>query len=272
MSCSRVARVVSVVVLLPLAVAAGEIPQRCPGDCNGDGNVGIGELVVAVSISLERSAASCDAADVDGNGSVSISELIAAVSAALKGCFAVQPSPTPTVVAAELPVLVESRDRIVSEAGEFELIEGTLSIERISLVAVADEVALLGPVTLDLGRDDNVATPNGAIPEREYSGFAARFAAPGVQTHVVELHLRHLQSGAEIRVVSDLEIEVRADFPQGPRLLSGASDLALAVRLTGALFYMDPLRDVVEGVYVVGENDRGFFSMNLGAMLELRDR
>jgi hypothetical protein len=267
----RVALIACCAVFLVSVGGAGEIPLRCPGDCNGDGAVSVAELVLAVNLSLGRATAGCDAADVDGNGSISINELVAAVSAALNGCFPTQPSPTPTVGAMGIRLVVESRERIVSEDGEFELIEGTLSIERISLVAPADEVPLLGPVLIDLGRDGDSVEPV-VISERTYSGFSVSFAAPNAQTHVVDLHLRHSQSGSELRVVSDLEIETEMEFPQGPRVISSAADLELVVRLTGALFYLYPISDAIEGVYVIGEDDRNFFSMDLRAMLELRDR
>jgi hypothetical protein len=58
----------------------------CPGDCDGDGSVGIGELILAVRIALgEALVESCPSADSDGGG-VSIGELIFSVRAALEGC------------------------------------------------------------------------------------------------------------------------------------------------------------------------------------------
>ncbi len=59
----------------------------CPGDCNGDGDVSISELVRAVNIALGAAAAeTCRAADVNGDGRVAINELVAAVGTALTGC------------------------------------------------------------------------------------------------------------------------------------------------------------------------------------------
>jgi Zn-dependent metalloprotease len=62
-------------------------PGGCAGDCNGDGQVTINELIQGVSIALgtlEPSA--CSALDSDGDNEVSIAELIAAVNAALSNC------------------------------------------------------------------------------------------------------------------------------------------------------------------------------------------
>lgn len=59
----------------------------CAGDCDLDGRVTIGELVLAVRIALgTRSVAECVAADTDSDGVLRISELIAAVTRALEGC------------------------------------------------------------------------------------------------------------------------------------------------------------------------------------------
>jgi hypothetical protein len=59
----------------------------CVGDCNGDGEVSIGELIIGVNISLGTQPLSmCEAFDADGDGEVGINELIQAVNNALEGC------------------------------------------------------------------------------------------------------------------------------------------------------------------------------------------
>jgi Ca2+-binding EF-hand superfamily protein len=59
----------------------------CAGDCNGDGQVTIDELVRGVSIALDEAPVSaCPSLDVDGNGVVEINELVRAVENALDGC------------------------------------------------------------------------------------------------------------------------------------------------------------------------------------------
>jgi hypothetical protein len=90
--------IIAVVVCGPLRVLAGaeataSLPHasaarvECPGDCNGDGQVMINELVTGVSIALDQgSIDACPACDRDGNGMVAVNELIAAVSNALGGC------------------------------------------------------------------------------------------------------------------------------------------------------------------------------------------
>ncbi|MDX2166094.1 MAG: hypothetical protein SF182_03495 [Deltaproteobacteria bacterium] len=83
-------------VLLGAAQPAAAAPTTCPADCNGDGQVTVNELVLAVGIALgETALVACPSADRDGDGAVMIGELVAAVAAALEGC-PVLPSPSAT--------------------------------------------------------------------------------------------------------------------------------------------------------------------------------
>ncbi len=76
-------------------VTIGEI--ACPGDCNGDGEVTIDEIIRGVNIALELSSLStCSSLDLDGNGAVTVDEIIRSVNAALFGCSA--PASTPNVL------------------------------------------------------------------------------------------------------------------------------------------------------------------------------
>ena len=62
-------------------------PSVCAGDCNGDGLVGVGELVQGVRLTLGMlDIEQCRAFDRDGDGKIRIEELVAAVQAALGGC------------------------------------------------------------------------------------------------------------------------------------------------------------------------------------------
>jgi len=59
----------------------------CTGDCNGDGQVAVNELIVMVNISLEQQPVStCPIADKNGDGAVTITEIITAVNYALTQC------------------------------------------------------------------------------------------------------------------------------------------------------------------------------------------
>ncbi len=59
----------------------------CNGDCDGDGQVTVAELIRIVRIGLDLQPVSdCPAADRNDDGAVAIAELIAAVNRALNGC------------------------------------------------------------------------------------------------------------------------------------------------------------------------------------------
>jgi hypothetical protein len=84
-----------ILVLASLTLTASGAAAQCCGDCNGDGEVTINELITAVNNALQGcgAAAQC-CGDCNGNGDVTINELITAVTNALQGCTA--PTPTPT--------------------------------------------------------------------------------------------------------------------------------------------------------------------------------
>ncbi len=88
-------------VLCPVLVAA----VVCGGDCDGDGEVTVTELVTAVNIALESSpVAVCVPVDVNADGTVAVNEVVAAVNNALSGCpQADTPTPSPSATATELP-------------------------------------------------------------------------------------------------------------------------------------------------------------------------
>lgn len=101
---------------------AAPATATCVGDCDGDGEVRINELIAAVGIALgQASAATCLAVDVNGDGAVTITELISATNGLLSGCPAettatatppgvtmtptASPSPSATATANEAPLL-----------------------------------------------------------------------------------------------------------------------------------------------------------------------
>ncbi len=69
-----------------VAIAADPVPP-CPGDCTGDGEVAIPDLIAAVAVALgDAPLDRCASADNDGDGRVSIAELILATRSSLAGC------------------------------------------------------------------------------------------------------------------------------------------------------------------------------------------
>lgn len=80
LNCSSVSDTLEVDVTF---TAAG----RCVGDCDGDGNVAVNELISGVNIALGSAPVeSCASFDTDGGGEVTVHELVSAVNAALNGC------------------------------------------------------------------------------------------------------------------------------------------------------------------------------------------
>ena len=69
------------------AVCACDGGGSCVGDCDGDRNVSVANLITGVNISLGRAPLSaCAIFDSNGNGAVSVAELIQGVRNALEGC------------------------------------------------------------------------------------------------------------------------------------------------------------------------------------------
>ena len=62
-------------------------PSGCTGDCNGDGDVTVDEIVTGVNIALgSLPVSNCLAMDESGDGEVTVDEILRAINAALNGC------------------------------------------------------------------------------------------------------------------------------------------------------------------------------------------
>lgn len=71
----------------PTATATEASGTTCVGDCNGDGQVTVDEVVTGVNIALGVVPASaCAAFDGNGDGTVTVDEILQAVNNALNGC------------------------------------------------------------------------------------------------------------------------------------------------------------------------------------------
>ncbi len=63
------------------------LAAACPGDCDGDGNVGVSELIRIVGWALgDSDGVGCSSCDRNGDNEVAINEIITAVRSALEGC------------------------------------------------------------------------------------------------------------------------------------------------------------------------------------------
>lgn len=116
--------------------------QVCGGDCDGDGEVRINELVLGVNIALGLTSLDvCEAMDGNGGGDVTVDELVTAVRNALNGCpvvaceapeggRCVTITPGPGAQEALLGALLEAEphDVIFLEAGQYD-IDDPLSLD-----------------------------------------------------------------------------------------------------------------------------------------------
>ena len=61
--------------------------QMCVGDCDGNGSVGVTQLLVVVNVALGNAElAACTAGDANGDGQITVDEILVAVNNALTGC------------------------------------------------------------------------------------------------------------------------------------------------------------------------------------------
>jgi hypothetical protein len=73
--------------LTPTPTPTPPPPRVCAGDCNGDGTVGIDDLVLGVLVALQsRPADACPGLRGDAGAVVGIADLVTAVVHALEGC------------------------------------------------------------------------------------------------------------------------------------------------------------------------------------------
>lgn len=96
-------------------VAARPSFGACGGDCNGDGEVTVDEILKGINIALGTSPLSgCRNGDRDGSGEITVDELLVAVNAALLGC-----APEPIFPASYRDSFVEVRDCRFSSEHDF---------------------------------------------------------------------------------------------------------------------------------------------------------
>jgi hypothetical protein len=90
------------IIMIGTAVMLSRTPAvgQCAGDCSGDGNVTVDELVTGLAIALGNSPLSqCPVFDINGDMVVTVDEIVTVLNNALRGCPASQATPTPTATA-----------------------------------------------------------------------------------------------------------------------------------------------------------------------------
>ncbi|GIV04382.1 MAG: hypothetical protein KatS3mg015_3212 [Fimbriimonadales bacterium] len=84
---TRKATWISLLALWAVSIGSPGTACACVGDCNGDAEVTIDELVSMVNIALgTQPTTACTAGDASGDGEITIEEIISAVNNALNGC------------------------------------------------------------------------------------------------------------------------------------------------------------------------------------------
>jgi hypothetical protein len=83
----RRASCAAVICALTLLIAPPPATAQCAGDCSGDGQVTVDEVIIGVNIALgEMRVEQCMAIDANGDRQVTVEEIVGAVNAALEGC------------------------------------------------------------------------------------------------------------------------------------------------------------------------------------------
>ncbi len=175
----------------------------------------------------------------------------------------------PAADAEQIPLAVESQDNIVSENGQLTLGAGTLSILSVSLIGADSNVVLLGPVIIDLAIPRQELSLNSNVPAGEYAGLQIQLAPAGGRGEMLDVEVSSVMTGDLVRVTSSLSMSGQVVFPEGPRTIAEGSNLELRLGLQGMFFYLSPITDAVDGVYVAGENSRDFLTMDLINMFDL---
>ncbi len=75
------------VVALPIWLGSVQAQATCAGDCNGDGQVDVADVVALTNIALGDAILSdCPTGDLNHDGQITVDELLAALNVALNGC------------------------------------------------------------------------------------------------------------------------------------------------------------------------------------------
>ncbi len=172
----------------------------------------------------------------------------------------------PALIAA----VVESQDNIVSEDGVLALTSGTLSVQSVSLIGSGEPVQLVGPVVIDLSVSNQTMRLLSDVPAGEYTGLSIELGPTSEGDETLDVEIRSVEDQTSVRATSQLKMSGSIDFVEGVRTVSEGSEVELRLFLRGMFFYLYPLSDAVEGRYVAGEPDRGFLTMDLIGLFDLR--
>ena len=146
--------VFAVLLIVPPAEA-----QDCVGDCNGDGEVTVDELILGVNIALgSQDSSACEAFDTDDDNQVTVSELVKGVNNALGGCVSGDTLGERLFTVREDAIpMAESRTAVLVSLipGDFPNLATAIRAQPLTLIAGVPDVD--GKAPLELAEDVLIA-------------------------------------------------------------------------------------------------------------------
>jgi hypothetical protein len=216
---AAVSRLLAVMCLLLIGGAVSPALAACAGDCDGDGQVTVNELIVGIRVALgSASLDECTSIDADGDRNVTIGEIIAAVNVALDGC-----PPQGRLLAlsrggriASLEIAAPWRVRATGDLGLTIasarcrggrcLVVHPAPADRISVVAAAD-LSTVNPYALEHGAD-----PRDVALVDDHTAVVSQYGRPLL-----------LEIDLSTRSITPIDVSVLADADGVPEALKMAS-------------------------------------------------
>jgi hypothetical protein len=168
-------------------VTSTPVGEVCIGDCNGDGEVTVDEILIMVNISLEiLPISACLAGDRDGDGMITIDEILTAVYAALNFCAADLVATSARALACPggcAPQLIEvcARNEGPQGAPMFGVAINGVTVGAFAGLSPAQRACVDVPYVFGpLPEEEAVATldPDNLVPEIREGDNQVRFPAP----------------------------------------------------------------------------------------------
>jgi hypothetical protein len=169
-----------------LLISAGP-SAACTGDCDGDGEVAINEVVRGVNIALGSVPVDdCVQFDADGDGAVAINELVAAVTNALNACPSTTPVPTPSVT----PTTDGAATLVIERGAGNEFVTGRAYGFGLADIRAGNQTIALYKGTLALNHRDTLAELDLRQTILDADGNVVRDASG--RRRIVRIHFNHV--------------------------------------------------------------------------------
>lgn len=189
------------VLLLRLVAPARAV---CWGDCDGDGEVFVNEVLHGVAIALgSESIAACRGADRSGDGTVTTDEILLAIRYALEGCPRL-PTPTATLSPSPVPSATPSLTPTATRELTATRTETRTRTATPTRTPTPTRTATATPTTTPTGnRPPEIACP-AIYRSRAGEPIALALAAVDPQSDRIEYRADSLPAGASLDATSGL--------------------------------------------------------------------